>query len=61
MCAFQVFLLSQWTFQMNDSSSFKSFLEESEWHVSCIVAQILYSGIILKFHFRIIQFSESLA
>lgn len=45
---------------MNDSSSFKSFLEESEWHVSCIVVQILYSGIILKFHFHIIQFSESL-
>lgn len=33
-CAFWIFLSPQWTFQMHDSSYFKSFLEESECHVS---------------------------
>lgn len=37
VCAFQVFLSSCHTFQMNDSISFKSFLEQSECHVSYAV------------------------
>lgn len=45
---------------MNDSSSFKSFLEEIKCHIPYIVVHILFSGIILKFLFHIIQFSESL-
>lgn len=60
VCAFQIVLSLQWTFQINDSNSFKSFLEDSECHVPYTIVSILFSGIILKFHFHVIKFYEGL-
>lgn len=45
VCAFWIFLSLQWTFQMNDSNSFKSFLEDSKCHVLYTTYKFSFQGL----------------